>query len=1186
MGIIDWTIVNTPDSTPYSIKEILNPSNCGMSITKLAVSLDRFTMWAIIRRGDRNGLSHGGAQNVLYKSNSAGIAWDDSPYVNLTRVQSTIDNGTLIWDMATAPDDPKCIVVVCSNIKKNPLEQEIWISTDLGIQWQKLNWSSSEIGGDGSAFISSLCVSPLETNGCCYVLVGSRDGAGTSTDNIHVIDVQYEQLSHSISKSTVMALTNNLIVGDILSAKFSPLFGKDRSFVAIYASNAEGCEGTWLSVGKLDIKNEIANCQFVCADRELRDSGSSTGSSPKIHEIIKADFELPVDFSTDSLERSCIYTFTDAVGTSAKSHPDIGLYRITCGEIINIFNDRLPERDPDHMIRICSISYSGICQSGRLLVGELLGDSNLARVQTWFSDNPASDQVSWRKSIKPPTGAVKIKFESAQDKVCGFGNAQVQLFFDLALAATGAASLGPWAKPEINEDNAILATTNWPAGIFNVVPSDESALSISRNNGKTWNQLSLINTVIAKLTDVAPSMDCTTIYLTSVSSLDCSGFTSIWRTTINPDVATPMMAVPPSGTIWERILIFDQHSEISKAQTKYPIIRVDEEKYNGSNIACSFQGSDLLFWSSDYGNFWESIQINSAVQDFTFGSSVIMYVLSPNGIVEKVAYAEANWKNVRGTNTNVGSAHTIATIDENRILVGAAENTSFHSVAYSANGGQTWALLADQIPGNGNIHVAFDPDYKNNQFIYAACDSKDGSIFRNTCPSYVKWLSTDLMSLTLKRGSAPTSNILHLGGKYGLVIARTGIPVSALYVACCDAPINKNEVCRTLNRFAGLPSPGISWDSLDVFSPTWSQGAKFSLEPSSLKIAGCRTIDTNSTIYAIDDDLYAGNHNVSDGLGNMKSIGERGMLWSYMDCIAKKGPILTMSNDMVVDCDPLTYTNKAICFTWEQLCISTKYELQIAKDINFSLIIAEIPDFSPVTDWSPAIAYFIGNNMTSPATGKVPGLEFNQIYYWRCRATASANGANVKSPWSEVRRFTINLTSDTKALKEGNRDLKTPVVTAEDLDEYFMRIAIDEAKKSKSEDKRVHPKVGVVVVKDNKILAKAHRGELHSGEHAEFTVFEKKLRDQTLAGATMYTTLEPCTSRNDPKIPCAQRIIERKIARVVIGMLDPNPEISGRGQRLLRNARIAIDVFTPDLMDEIEELNREFIHYHEKGTRT
>ncbi|MGB7599128.1 MAG: deaminase [Candidatus Sulfotelmatobacter sp.] len=143
-------------------------------------------------------------------------------------------------------------------------------------------------------------------------------------------------------------------------------------------------------------------------------------------------------------------------------------------------------------------------------------------------------------------------------------------------------------------------------------------------------------------------------------------------------------------------------------------------------------------------------------------------------------------------------------------------------------------------------------------------------------------------------------------------------------------------------------------------------------------------------------------------------------------------------------------------------------------------------------------------------------------------------------------------------------------------DRHFALLAIEEAKKSIAEDDRPHPKVGVVIVKNGKALAKAHRGE-NPKSHAEYVALEQKLSGETVAGATVYTTLEPCTKRNPPKICCAQRLVDRRVARVFIGMLDPNPDIRGLGDQILSEAGIEVQLFPRDLRAQVEEMNREFI---------
>jgi pyrimidine deaminase RibD-like protein len=145
------------------------------------------------------------------------------------------------------------------------------------------------------------------------------------------------------------------------------------------------------------------------------------------------------------------------------------------------------------------------------------------------------------------------------------------------------------------------------------------------------------------------------------------------------------------------------------------------------------------------------------------------------------------------------------------------------------------------------------------------------------------------------------------------------------------------------------------------------------------------------------------------------------------------------------------------------------------------------------------------------------------------------------------------------------------------------KAAVEEARKSKQEPGKTPLYVGAVASRDGQLIASAHRGELAPGEHAEYTLLERKLADQTLAGATIFASLEPCTKRGEGKVPCAHRLMERRVSRVVIGTLDPNPDIRGKGILELRQSGIAVEFFPNELVSQLEELNRDFFRLQRAG---
>ena len=116
-----------------------------------------------------------------------------------------------------------------------------------------------------------------------------------------------------------------------------------------------------------------------------------------------------------------------------------------------------------------------------------------------------------------------------------------------------------------------------------------------------------------------------------------------------------------------------------------------------------------------------------------------------------------------------------------------------------------------------------------------------------------------------------------------------------------------------------------------------------------------------------------------------------------------------------------------------------------------------------------------------------------------------------------------------------------------------------------------NPMVGCVIVNNGDIVGEGYHYQ--AGQpHAE--VFALRQAQQRAQGATVYVTLEPC-SHHGRTPPCAEALINAKVARVVCAMVDPNPVVAGRGIALLQAAGIRVDVGVLAL--EAQALNPGFI---------
>lgn len=126
---------------------------------------------------------------------------------------------------------------------------------------------------------------------------------------------------------------------------------------------------------------------------------------------------------------------------------------------------------------------------------------------------------------------------------------------------------------------------------------------------------------------------------------------------------------------------------------------------------------------------------------------------------------------------------------------------------------------------------------------------------------------------------------------------------------------------------------------------------------------------------------------------------------------------------------------------------------------------------------------------------------------------------------------------------------------------------------------KIVPKVAALLVDSSgNTIRAAYRGQDNPGAHAEYLLLENDLPSHQ-SGLTLFTTLEPCTKRNPPKIPCAERIADKKdaIHCVFVGMCDPNPDIHREAYQILKSAGILQRDFSFDIREDLQDLNQEFL---------
>jgi hypothetical protein len=808
----------------------------------------------------------------VFKSIDGGATWNE-----LSSHLASSGAALPAWNVAMAPDNPDFVAIVTSD---GGSPRKVFVSTDGGASWQDAGFPAADN-------IGAIAISP--DYGGYDIAIGTRNGAGGG--NVYIL-----------KSAGSVDWASQGPVGDVLSLKFSPSYTADFSLLTVSAVPA----GTFANLG---IRDSIANTTNWSTWGPVEVTVGGAGTSPKVNQIITADLELPADFSGQSPSLRCMYISLDAPSVNA------GIYRIDDTVCHLVMSTTSP-------VRISSLAYHGTYASGKLLAGEVLGNSNSAAAMTWFTDAPVTCAgTCWYQALKAPTGGGNSGYANAQVLWSPDGNE--------AYCATASAVLNNPAT--------------WPGGYLPGSPLDESAFSLSPDNNETWNQLSLIDTEIDFLSDVAVTPASDVIYLASINNHGgISNFDSIWRTTDQP-----------TGQTWERVLCL--------LSTSNDIILRISNAGNDPAVYVASRSTNDLRQSLDGGQSWINTLPGVNVTDFAvtrIDDAAHIFILD-NTYVRRGTTNGQTWQWSTKVDTNLGTGHSISATPTGVVVVGDGVEGM---VAYSLDGSLSFTRTVP-VPEPGKMQVIADYRFRNALPLYAASDSAASEI------NY--WIVGSSMYWT-PMGSPGR-------GFYGLAQMET------FYGAWSSA--GNTAVDRTLEP-EKLEPPYIEWDKLTV---GLTPGAAFTRRPSSLKVSA------GLNLWAIDDRPYTATTgrlwNFYDCLSPSPQYNPPPPPSHEVLFLAPVPISPTMDEVIPVYLD--TGDIGEITFKWRHRTEPMEYELWLAKDQAFSQIVlkqAIKPDNQQLPEW------------TLPG---IVSLEKGKTYYWEIRVIQAETGDTDEGQWSKVMSFSI-----------------------------------------------------------------------------------------------------------------------------------------------------------------------------------
>jgi hypothetical protein len=596
----------------------------------------------------------------------------------------------------------------------------------------------------------------------------------------------------------------------------------------------------------------------------------------------------------------------------------------------------------------------------------------------------------------------------------------------------------------VSEEKAYAVAKDGPTCCY-----DEGAWSVSFDDGDTWNQLSLIDTKIDYLSDVAKSPDCNKTMLVSVNIHKVEiGYTGNGNDGYCPGTCEGVCCTCECDSVWlhaasypeagygDDDIGYDGHwlrTWCGKLESKnadfpdYPqrgLLRLappvngDEESEMGYIVYLVDRMTKTVYWNEMEGlACWSDdkkcLPKLKDIVDLAVLDKETIYGLSSIGEVAVADEYGCSWSTPEDS---LVCGWTIAVHGNNTTSVDVLVGDPNGEVSYSDDGGATFTKIEKATPIVGRVTVAFDTFFDENNTVYAAVDAvnyptaihyctppshdaEEGGIYRWVINESDDWKDLGAAHYAYTGLALARSSGNHANKDTGGVLYASYIYGEESYGGEDCIPYDETTtftgVARSLNPLEIKSCRTcVDWDYLIV---GLTDEVLFTMAPHALKICGCKDATTDTRLFAIDGLSDTGN-----GLPCERQCptnydmceAKDGTVWTFADCYAKKAPVLTAP--AVVPADPCSCYSAPFSVTWDCVCDACHYEIEFAQDEDFTMPVAVGGEMGT------------GDNPSFSVLGGEAGkLSCEMDYYVRVRASESGTCQVIHSWWSTPAKFTV-----------------------------------------------------------------------------------------------------------------------------------------------------------------------------------